>query len=323
MLPSTSGSALLRAEDKLLLAATTLTRPAGLLAWSEYRRHVDLHTVDMPADQILPSVYWNLRHQGDLGRDAGLLKGVFRFVWSKNQIAVAGLARILDALATAGIPTILLDDAALALRYYENHGLRPIGVARVLIRPGDARAATERLRALRMRTDRRAVDRLRERHAIRVQVEDRPPVELCWSRPAAGGSPPTGDGRWEDTVAIDVGGTPSRALDPTSELLRVLPAAAWADPRHRLGSTLDALMILHSARAEIDWSRVLARPAAGPRSGQARGLIRCLHATVAAPVPPDVLAALEAGPAPATGRLGRPVAALRRLFSSGAGRSLG
>jgi Uncharacterised nucleotidyltransferase len=322
MLPSTSGAALLRPEDQLLLAAIALTGPAGLDAWSEYRRRFDLHTVDMPADQILPSVYWNLRHQGDLGGDAGLLKGMFRFVWSKNQIAVDGLARILDVLAAVGIPTILLDDATLALRYYENHGLRPIGVARVLIRPSDAGATTERLRALRLRTDGRVVDRLRARHAIRVWVEDRPPVELCWSRPA-GGSPPMPDGRWEDTVAIDVRGSPSRALDPTSELLRVLRAAPGAGPRQRVSSALDALTILRSAPAEIDWPRVVARLATGPRSRQPRVLIRCLRESVAAPVPPDVLAALEADPAPVAGRLGRPVAALRRLFSAGVGRSLG
>lgn len=82
---------------------------------------------------LFPQVYWNL---GSRIRDRTLharLKGTARHHWVKNQFLIARCGELIDILARAGVPVLLLKGAAIASSVDDDLGLRAMSDCDMLV----------------------------------------------------------------------------------------------------------------------------------------------------------------------------------------------
>jgi glycosyltransferase involved in cell wall biosynthesis len=63
----------------------------------------------------------------------GMLRGIYRKAWSKNQTLFHEMAKVVEYLQHAGIKTMLLKGASLSLLYYKNNGARPMADIDLLV----------------------------------------------------------------------------------------------------------------------------------------------------------------------------------------------
>jgi hypothetical protein len=114
------------ARQELLLRAALLPTAEAGAAWSEWAAGPAMDNLDEGSYRLLPLVYRNLKAQRIQHRLMGTLKGLYRRAWCENQLLFHRTVGVLESLRKAGIPTLLLKGAALALEYYKDLGARPM-----------------------------------------------------------------------------------------------------------------------------------------------------------------------------------------------------
>ena len=113
-------------EQELLLMAALLRGSAAIDAWLEWKSSVNVDRLDQHSYRLLPLLYRNLSIHGVEDPLLNKFRGIHRLTWYKNRVMFHNMATLIRHFNDAGIDTILLKGAALVLRYYEDHGLRPM-----------------------------------------------------------------------------------------------------------------------------------------------------------------------------------------------------
>jgi Uncharacterised nucleotidyltransferase len=113
-------------NQELLLRAALFDGAQAIPAWELWRQTVHFDDIDYRSQQLLPLVFHNLTKLGVSGPLLERSKGYYRLTWYKNHLRFHHLAGLLHDLHQAGIPTLLLKGAAMAVYYYRDPGLRPM-----------------------------------------------------------------------------------------------------------------------------------------------------------------------------------------------------
>src|SRR6202008_4308852 len=117
-------------------------------AWADVRSDLVLDDLwDAELHRLLPLVHSKLRAAGVADPDLARLRGLPRRTWYENQVALHRVRPGLDQLRAAGIPTLFLKGAPLALEHYGDLGLRPMADIDVLVPWADAPRALDLLEA--------------------------------------------------------------------------------------------------------------------------------------------------------------------------------
>jgi hypothetical protein len=279
------------AAQTMLLRASVLEADAGLTAWSDWRRDHTLEEADHVAISLFPLVYRNLGSRLP-GPDHGRLKGAYRVAWLRNQLFFKRTVPALRALEEAGVTTMMLKGAALAVASYRDTGARPMEDVDVLVPWRDADRALAALTAAGWTTDPRG--RLRSEHAQSLNDRSGQPLDLHWFSLAQSGSD---NGFWARSVPAEILGVPTRALCPTDQLLHVaahggewgaIPPVRWM---------ADAVAIERSSRPEgLDWDTFASEAIERRMTVLLAAALEHLAATVEFPVPLSVLERLHAAP---------------------------
>ena len=104
-------------------------------AWKQWSGSVDFEDLDTGSYRLLPLLYKNLESHQVSGPIHEKLKGIFRHTFVTNQFQFKSLQSVLRALQLRKIPVILMTDAFLMAKVYENVGLRPHNHLSILIHP--------------------------------------------------------------------------------------------------------------------------------------------------------------------------------------------
>jgi hypothetical protein len=286
-------------QQELLLRAALLDPDQAVDAWHALRPEFDLDHLEEGSYCLIPLMSTRLP---SMDPDDGIiprLKGIYRHTWYRNRIAHTQMAELLRVLSGAGIGTMVLKGIARGIRYYSNPTHRPIDELEVMV---PTTAAASALRALnnagwRCRT-RPAEARLRHRQAIQIEDADGRGCTLRWQMPpefllpAASGM--SADDFWRDAVEFEIDGVPSRALDPTAELLYTCVTGANAGSGVPVQWAADAIMVLRSAGPDIDWGKLTTWAIRRHSTLRLREALAYLRQAVNAPVPPEALAGLDA-----------------------------
>jgi hypothetical protein len=188
---------------------------------------------------------------------------------TRNTFYLAELEKALNALAAAGIPTLVLKGAALVERVYADAGLRPMVDLDLLLHAGDAPAACALLAAqgfhppevepaagLTLAFENELM--LLKRGPIAVALElhwslfDSPfyqhRLPLAWF--------------WQSALPARIGATPARILGPEAELLHLCGHLAL----HHAGQGLlwqhDIAAVIVHTQDRLDWDLLLAQAVA-------------------------------------------------------------
>jgi hypothetical protein len=284
-------------HQELLLQAALLQGKRSFESWAEWESSAGVDHLDEGSYRMLPLLYWNLHAQGIDHPLMNRLKGVHRRAWYENQILFHEMAPILEGFHKAGIRTMLLKGAALALRHYENQGLRPMRDIDILVPEEQAAPAIQLLKESKWVPITPVPAAFSEsfqcyRHSIAFENASGRQMDLHWH--VLYWCRRRGADRefWEDSVPMKFQDLPVRSLNPTDQFLHVcVHGIEWNDiPPMRW--VADAMTILRTSR-DIDWDRFVQQTRKRRLALPLKDALNYLHAVFDAPIPQAVLTALR------------------------------
>jgi hypothetical protein len=276
-------------DQVLLLRAGLFEADRAADAWGRWRARNDPDTTDRGSTRLLPLVYRNVGAAGLSEPDLSRLKGAYRAAWFRNNVVFQRGARALQALNDAGIRTMLLKGAALAVAHYHDPGLRPMDDIDVLVPATDARRARDVLLAdgwsAAAGADHPGT------HAWSLVDDNGWSLDLHrWSLYHSASD----DVFWASAVEIELLGVPTRALCPADQLLHVAAHGARWQTIPPVRWLADATTIQRSSASGLDWDRVVAEATRRRLTVKLVDALEHLHDAVELAVPAEVLARLRA-----------------------------
>lgn len=259
--------------QELLLQAALQRCDQAQVAWRKWLElsYLEHEPLESGSNALLPLIYGNLTMGVSVGVDKGeaamvpllgRLRGIYRRTWYTNETCFRTVGAALVRLADTGIPVLLPDGAAMALRFYQYHAFRPVGSQIVWVRAEQVLAAVHSLRQVgwqvatrlpapmaALRNMARQTWPLRDRDGHVLLVHGR-----SWS------------GRlralWSTAVPLSVGAGHGLALNPTEQLIFISAQASCARPGLALPFLADAVQLIRSSGAAIDWDLIRNQAAA-------------------------------------------------------------
>jgi hypothetical protein len=245
--------------EEVLLQAALLDRLHSIKAWKKWRSTTNIEDqLDSGSFRLLPLVYKKLKGYGIQDPLMNRLKGIYRMAWCKNQILFYELTRVLQRFHDAGIRTMLLKGAALALLHYKNYGVRPMADLDVAVPTKQAPSAIDLLtRTGWIPRTRPSKGDLRYRHSMQFKNKDGQELDLHWHVLYECCREGSDDEFWEGAIPLQVNEVSTYALNASDTLLHaIIHGVRWNEERP-IRWIADAFTVINTSGSEIDWIRVL------------------------------------------------------------------
>lgn len=262
-------------------------------AFRDWRSGLDLEgPFDAEVFRLLPGLYLRL---AELGIEDGLmprLKGVYRQAWVRNAQLFHDTGKALGALASAGIPTLVLKGAPLALASYAKPGARPMDDVDVAVPESRAREAIRILQAEGWTSPHADLD-ARSVHAMPFRNARGNGLDLHWYvLKETSGKP--GEARfWDTSRAFEFNGVSTRMVDPPLALVHVLVHGLRTNPAPPVRWVADVLTLLRH-HPDLDWLSLVDFARAIRVTQRTHLGLAFVRQRFDAPVPPEALEALAA-----------------------------
>ena len=228
----------------------------------------------------------------------GMLSGIRRRAWYENRLLFRRLAPVIEMLHRAAIPTLLLKGAALALLYYPDPGLRPMADLDILVPEALALPTLRLLESQGWKEKGKNAEgyQFREsdlgfRHSLSLVHCDGLEVDVHWHVLYLASFRGADQPFWEAGVPLVFESIPARALCASDQLLHACAHGPMWNPIPPMRWVADAITVMRSLR--IDWHRLLMLAERFRIVAPVREGLEYLATVLAAPVPPEVLAALR------------------------------
>ena len=290
-------------KQELLLRASLLQGQAALDAWRKWETRVDVKELDHASRRLLPLFYRNLERQGITFPVMDLYKGIYRLTWYENQMLFHAAASLLHAFHEAGIETIVLKGAVLALEYYKDPGLRPMGDFDVLIHPKNVLTAVSLLRSRGWLPKSGFPKEVKDqffsaRHAHGFYDAAGHEFDLHWHVLAESCEKNADDDFWNGAIRIQINDVLTYSLNPTDLFLHVCShGLRWNNvPPFRW--VADAMTILNTSSSKIDWDRLIVLSRRLHLVLPLQEALRYLVDLLGAAIPQGVLRSLSRTPIP-------------------------
>jgi hypothetical protein len=257
-------SALPSPAQRLLLKACLLEGAPAVCAWEEWTATVALDDVDSASQRLIPLLARNLHAAGITHPDLGRMRGIHRYWWSRNQVLLRRLPAVLGVLRAEGIDPVVLKGVPLALRYYEDAGLRPMADFDVLVPTEHADRAVEVLHrdgwtvnepVWIFRRDGR-VDTY-ARPGVGFVAADRTQCDIHWHMLHDCCWDGAEDDFWQRAESLEWQGNTFLVPQTTDLLFHVIVHGAAYNNIAPIRWIADAAVVMRKAPDDIDWDRIV------------------------------------------------------------------
>jgi hypothetical protein len=290
--------------QELLLKAALFRDERGIAAWNTWKSQIDLvnDKVDGGSFRLFPLLYLNLKALGVADEHTPRLKGIHRKAWYENQMHLHTLSQVLAMFAQAGIPTLALKGAPLALLHYPDVGARPMSDVDVLVPTARANEALDALHAAGWReTHYEQVDKvtpklMKVRHSWGFGDGKGHGFDLHWHALLVGCFPHADDDFWQSARLLDVNGVDTQTLNPIDMLLHVLAHGGHWNHLPPIRWVADACAVMNTSQDRLDWERLLRLAEKFRITLHLHDMLGYLAGTFDAPVPATTLNALKHAP---------------------------
>jgi hypothetical protein len=222
-----------------------------------FREWVAQTDIEAPFDggtfRLLPLVYHRLHGLGVDHPLMGRLKGVYRRTWVDTQILFGEMTPTLAALENAGVRTLLLKGAPLAITYYRNQTTRPMFDLDIVVHSHDRDRALSILREQGWTLAPYLPQDLPYQHALGHANAAGRELDLHWHFLHETPSDAAADWFWRDARPLMFNGVATSQLRPTAMLLHVILHGVRTNVEPPIRWIADACAILRAAGHEIDW----------------------------------------------------------------------
>jgi len=270
--------------------------PAELAAWT---REVDIEALDEGSARLLPSLYRRVSAAGLDHPWLPRMRSWHRRTFYLNQLLIHRGLRVVRALASQGVPSLLLKGSGLGRRYYGDLGERPMGDFDILL-PEEARL--DAVMAV-LTKDAGLTLRNRALHALTFLGKDR--LEIDVHRYLLPELAYRGSGRslWERAEPIEIAGESWRTLSAEDHVFHTLVHGLRVSDVPPLRWIVDTATVLR-ATPRFDWGLVVEQARATAMAPPiARGLAFMVEAKFIGPAGEEALRQLQALPVSAGDRL--------------------
>ena len=278
----------------LLVRAALLEREPAIDAWNQWKLAGDLERIDDGSSALLPIVYRNLVDHGVSDPMVKRAELAYKTVWLENERLFHDVSALLESFRAAGIETMLLKGAALALLYYQDLGLRSMGDVDLLVRPHAVAHAVDTLIELGWRKMRHTPRVLTEtylhaRRAINYSSDRIANLDLHWHAMDETHRPNGDDGFWSRAIQTTVCGVETFAMNPTDQLFHVCAHETLWTPIPLPRWIVDVMTILKASDGDIDWDRFVSHAQRLGLVLPVRKALEQVVGIVAASIPASVL----------------------------------
>jgi hypothetical protein len=283
------------AEQLLVLHAALDEPPAALRAWERWRGAVEFDEIDHGSLRLLPLVYRNVGSDAFDDEVTGRLKGAYRLSWSRNQLLFRRAAEAIGVLAGAGIETMVLKGASLALLSYGDIGVRPMDDVDVLVPLPRTAEAIRALNAAGWSGEKEdPLGWAQVHHSMGLAGPNGGNVDLHWF---ALWQPARDDELWRASVTMELAGVATHApCDADHLLLACVHGTPWS-PLPPFRWIADAIAVIRRAGDRLDWDRLVSEAERRRLTVATAAALAYLREEFAAPVPASPLERLRAASA--------------------------
>ena len=208
--------------------------------------------------RLLPQVYQRLRALGVSDPLMGRLKGVYRRAWVDTQTLFNDMTPTLAALEAAGVQTLLLKGAPLAIAYYRSHATRPMFDLDIVVPAQDREKAQAILQARDWKLAPYRPEDLPDQHGLGYSNAAGRELDLHWQFLRETPSDAATAWFWRSARPLTFNGVETRQLRPTAMLLHVILHGVRTNIEPPIRWIVDAGVILQTAGDEIDWAELVA-----------------------------------------------------------------
>lgn len=282
-------------ETKLLRACLWSGEPAAV-AWRAWSREIDdpvgfLRQEKDGIKGLLPLLFDTLQTNGVVVE--GEFGTYLRTAYLRDELRSRTYSRIcrnvIDALASAGIPSALLKGAALAETCYKRPSLQHAHYLDILIKSLDLEHAVQLLGPLGFT----CANHRWEQERVELVHESGLPLVLHRRLFRLPFYSINMEEIWTGSRIEMINGMPTRILCPADNLLHISGTVFDMEPHNSLRWICDAWFLIQRS-ADLDWKLLLERARASRMVLPQQMTIRYLSESLDAPVPASFLAGLQA-----------------------------
>lgn len=124
-----------------LIEALISDAPKDRSSLKKWVSAVDFEALEYASFRMIPALFTKYHDDPLCDPYRGRMKGIYRYFLFRASMLAADSRAAVKALSGAGIKTILFKGMAVALKYYGNPALRPMGDVDVLVHPEDVSRA--------------------------------------------------------------------------------------------------------------------------------------------------------------------------------------
>ncbi len=247
----------------LLRAALGADKAEAATALAEWWRGIaSFEDVQGTDSALFAQIHANLGARIPDPKLAARMKGTARHVWLRNQYMVADCATLVGALARAGVPTVLLKGAAMAVAVDRNVGLRWMSDCDILVPPETALAVIRILAEQGFTKDQDVTPRdLGLVHGLTLHEKGtgRDRIDLHWQpiRDIGAGSMTRAVFETARPAVIGIGGEACRVPAPELMVFHAIVHGTEWSPLPRYDWLVDTVKILRQAGDRFDWDIVI------------------------------------------------------------------
>lgn len=250
---------------------------------------------DVAERRLLPLLAANLRRLGISHPIQSAGESVGKRSASRNAQLMQAAVDAVSRLASAGVPTLVLKGVPVIVRYYRDSALRPMSDVDLMVRPSNL------ARALRILADEGWTvqgGRMSQRllpflYAFEHLRQDGAKLDLHQYLIEHGSLPQAERHLWERAERFDLLDRTCAAPDATDLLLHVCVAGLKAGRQLNSRWMADAYLIMTRDTGSIEWDRLAHDTRERRLTLPVHRALHALVTTLDAPVPPDVLGALQ------------------------------
>ncbi len=288
-----------------LLRAALLEKTRSVPAWRAWRSATQLDRLDAEASRLVPLLLHNLPAAELAGDpDADRLRGCARHAWARSQAQLHAFELARDALAAAGIESLLVKGLSLALGAYPDPAVRPTANVDLLFPVGRIAAADTALRAAGWAAALTpSLELITCRHMLELRSPAGQIVRLHWhllmERPDSALDAAALGSAHEITAGRRRVPVPA----PTAQLFHLCARALVSPRAYRLQWAADAWHVLSVMESRVDFALIEQLAVEHRLVVPVREALRFLAGVLDAPIPDQTLRRLgEAAVEPAEER---------------------